>query len=101
MSINAVNKNFDLEITEIPRKKAKEESSFFVLAKYSSVGYYVVTPLLIGVFLGFGLDLYFNSKPFFVLFFIIIGFMSTIYNMYRLIKEEEKKAHHATHQHKG
>jgi len=42
--------------------KSDKENEIFMLAKNSSIGYYVVAPLLLGVFIGFGLDKYFSSS---------------------------------------
>ena len=100
-----VSKNFELETHKYSLKNSSGKTSsnmnYFVLAKYAGVGYYLVTPFILGVLLGFGLDSLFNSKPFFILFFIIIGFISSIYNLYRLIKEEEERVKNVTRQHQS
>lgn len=95
-----IGRDLNIHTKENTSKQKQKSHSNFVLAKYAGLGYYLVTPLVIGVFLGFGLDSYFGSKPFFILFFIIIGFISAIYNMYRLIKEEELNSN-ATRQHQS
>ncbi len=96
MSDYKIGRDLEIHTKEKSHSLKQRHNSNFVLAKYAGLGYYLVTPLVIGVFLGFGLDSYFGSKPFFILFFIIIGFISAIYNMYRLIKEEEANGN-ATH----
>lgn len=55
---------------------------------YLNVAYYLVTPLLAGVFLGLGLDFWFKTKPFFFLFFLILGTLASFYNIFKLLKEK-------------
>lgn len=90
MSEYKIGKDLDLEIVSNEKGKQKKKNGYFLLAKYTNIGYYLITPILLGVVIGFGLDVYFDSKPFFILIFIIIGFISTIYNLYRLVKEEKE-----------
>ncbi len=55
------------------------------LAKYFSIGYYLLTPLLVGVFSGLYIDKKFGFR-YFVLVGIAFGLVSTFYNLYRLTK---------------
>ena len=71
-------KNLNLKSSEIPRSKKPSQKNNLELAKYSNIGYYLITPLLIGVFLG----LYFHS----VLVGVVIGTVETFYNLFRLLK---------------
>ncbi|MGB4966196.1 MAG: AtpZ/AtpI family protein [Microgenomates group bacterium] len=57
------------------------------LAKSLNIGYYMLTPLLGGVFLGLLLDKYFKTKGIFVILFIVLGTISSFYNLYKLVKE--------------
>ncbi|PIY72276.1 hypothetical protein COY87_01840 [Candidatus Roizmanbacteria bacterium CG_4_10_14_0_8_um_filter_33_9] len=54
--------------------------------QYLNIGFYLITPLLIGIFSGLYLDNKFGKKPLFVLMGIVIGVLSTFYNLYRLTK---------------
>lgn len=58
-----------------------------LLAKSLNVGYYVITPLLGGVFLGLLLDRYFGTRGVFVIIMILLGTISSFYNLYKLVKE--------------
>ncbi len=58
-----------------------------VLAKSLNIGYYLLTPLLVGVFLGILLDKYFKTQGVFILIFIILGSISSFYNLYKVAKE--------------
>lgn len=58
-----------------------------VLAKSLNIGYYLLTPLLVGVFLGILLDRYFKTQGVFILIFIILGSISSFYNLYKVAKE--------------
>lgn len=68
-------------------KHAKKQTDSLVLAKYTSIGYYLIAPLLIGVFFGLGLDRVFHTKPLFMLGFLVLGMIATFYNLYSLVKK--------------
>lgn len=58
-----------------------------VLAKSLNIGYYLLTPLLVGVFLGLALDKVFQTHGVFVVILILLGTISSFYNLYKLTKE--------------
>lgn len=68
-------------------KRKEQEKLYKTLAKYTGVGYYLVTPLLVGVFLGLSIDSYLHIQPRFTIFGLILGTISTMYNLYKLVKE--------------
>lgn len=74
-------KNLSLKIKTSEKEKVNKKNSkrYLLLAKYANIGYYLLTPLLIGVFLG----LYLNK----VVIGILLGFVATIYNLFHIIKE--------------
>ena len=76
----------DTEKKIVTRKK--KETSNFLLAKYMNVGYYVMTPLFVGVFLGLVLDSYLHTKPGFTISLLILGVISTFYNLYKLTQDK-------------
>lgn len=51
-----------------------------------NIGFYIVTPILIGVFLGVTIDRILGTKPGFVIFFICFGTIASFYNLFRLTK---------------
>lgn len=63
-----------------------ENSSFSSLAKYAGLGYYLVTPLLIGVFLGLVVDHFLQTQPICILIGIFLGVGVTFYNLINLTK---------------
>lgn len=77
----------NLNLKQVPAVKKKEISKKInsLLANYASIGYYLVTPLLVGVFLGLYLEKA-TGKNIFVIFGVIIGSTGTFYNLFRLIK---------------
>lgn len=85
-------KNLNLKLgnfkdNKTSKNKSKSEiSKNILLAKYSNIGYYLVTPILIGVFLGLYLDGRLGTN-YLVVIGIIIGSISTIYNLFRLLKQ--------------
>ena len=69
------------------KKTQKREANNLLLAKSMTIGYYLITPLLLGVFVGLAIDRFLGSSPLFVLVFIIFGLVGTFYNLYKLFKE--------------
>jgi len=51
-----------------------------------NIGFYLITPLLVGIFSGLYLDKRFGTKSFFVVIGLIFGALGTFYNLYRLTK---------------
>jgi len=90
-----IDKSFDLQKVdkiEFEKKLAKNISkkSFWdknPLEKYLNIGYYLIAPIIIFLMLGLWVDKVLKTKPFFVLFFLLLGVLSSFYNLYRLIKE--------------
>jgi len=81
-------RNFNLnKVSPIKRnlKRKLDGDDKIALAKYSNIGYYLVTPLLFGVFLGLYTERLTGKKvAFFV--FLILGVLGTFYNLFKLIK---------------
>lgn len=73
------------EIEYEVKKKKKEDLSEMV--RYSSIGYYLITPLLIAICGGLWIDDYLRTRPLFTVVFIIIGTIATFYNLFKLVNE--------------
>lgn len=83
----AFDKNLNLKKSgAIRHKKKTKRENYFSLAKYFNIGYYLVTPLIIGVFLGFFLRGVTRIEGF-VVGGIIAGAVGTFYNLFKLTKE--------------
>lgn len=82
----------DLKLTHKDKhpvsQKTKKKTDNLVIANYLNLGYYIVAPLLIGVFFGFWLDKMLNTKPIFVLIFLGGGIISSFYNLWKMTKEQ-------------
>jgi len=88
-----INNDFDLENQKkffLNKKEIKINFSN-TLDIYYEIGYYIITPLLVGLFLGLYLDKIFDKRCFFVLLFIFFGALFTFYNLYRIYKDNKKK----------
>lgn len=68
-------------------KYSKSQTNSLVLAKYTSIGYYLIAPLLIGVFFGLSFDRVFDTGSLFTLGFLVFGMIATFYNLYSLVKK--------------
>lgn len=95
MSRNELSRNYykvgkDLKIQKVDKiqsKKNASETSYLMLAKSLNIGYYLITPLIVGVFLGYWIDKILNTKPVFLLVLFTIGIISSFYNLWKLVKE--------------
>lgn len=81
-----VGANLSLKQDKPPSPPQKEKKKF-LLAKYINVGYYLLAPLVAGVFFGLIADRFLKTKTLFTTVFIIVGTVGTFYNLYKLTKE--------------
>ena len=51
-----------------------------------NIGMYLAVPLLIAVFTGNWLDSKFHTKPVITLVLIVLGMISSFYNLYKILK---------------
>jgi len=63
----------------------------FSLAKDLNLGYYLVTPIVLGVFFGLFLDNLLKSGKLFFIIFFPLGIIGTFYNLYKIYKDDAKK----------
>lgn len=47
------------------------------------IGISLFTHVLVGIFIGYGLDHWLNTKPLFILIFIFLGFAAGIWQLYK------------------
>ena len=88
MSRYHINKNFEIiKRDNIKNDKPIQSQPNLALAKYLNIGYYLITPLLLGVFFGLYIEKKYNSGGKIILIAILLGFIGTVYNLYRLTKE--------------
>ncbi len=66
-------------------KKKKNYPSSKVLIH--DIGFYLIIPLLIAIPIGLYLDRKFQTRNIFTLGLIFLGFISSIYNLIRLVKK--------------
>lgn len=80
-------KNFNLHHIVERRKKVVKNNNF-ILAKNLNLGYYLITPIITGVFLGLFLDgLLKTGRTFFIILFSL-GIIGTFYNLYKIYKDD-------------
>ena len=66
-------------------KKVKKNDSLFI-ANSLNIGYYLLTPILLGVFLGLIIDKKFNLHSVGVIAGILLGTVASFYNLIKLTK---------------
>ncbi len=79
----------DLLQFRVKPKRKKRQRSVIKGLIHLNIGFYLIVPILLGVFVGYRLDLWFDTKPFFVLLFIVLGLISSFYNLWKLVREEK------------
>ncbi len=83
-----MDKNFKIKEVKKQKKQKKVLLKFnFSLANSFNIGYYLITPLVIGVFFGLLVDNFFKSRPIFTLIFLLLGSLGTFYNLWKTVKE--------------
>lgn len=86
-----IDKDFKVKISSKKPKILSKNN--FLLAKYFNIGYYIVTPLLLGVFLGLVADYYLKTKPLFTALFLLLGTVSAFYNLYKIVKDGQRTSY--------
>lgn len=81
-----INEHFEVA-PQIIEKKKVEQKEFWLNPMLYNVGIYLMTPILIGVFIGYTLDKALKTKPFFVIIFILLGTVGTFYNFWKIAKK--------------
>src|SRR3989344_2566549 len=76
----------DLKIKEVGEKdnfnkKIRTVDDKILVARSINLGYYLIIPLLFGLFFGYWLDNLFSSKPIFLLIFFSLGVVASFYNL--------------------
>lgn len=85
-----INQSLELEMEGVKNKKKKVEKQDKNSFYYESfnIGFYLIAPLISGVFLGLLIDKSLNTKPIFTITLIIFGAIGSFYNLYKLTKKE-------------
>jgi len=65
--------------------KSKEKDNY-TIAKYLNLGYYIVTPLILGICFGLLLDKALGTT-YYVKIFLFVGIAGTFYNLVKLVRE--------------
>lgn len=86
--ISKISKGFDIETPRYRTvRKKKREEEFWLNPLLYNVGIYLMTPILLGVFIGYSLDKFLETKPIFVVVFIMLGTISSFYNFWKIVKK--------------
>ncbi|MBI4225604.1 AtpZ/AtpI family protein, partial [Candidatus Roizmanbacteria bacterium] len=60
------------------RNKISQEKNFLDLRNFN-IGFYLLTPIILGVFLGLGLDSWLKTKSVFFITFLLLGTLASFY----------------------
>ncbi|NTU72982.1 AtpZ/AtpI family protein [Candidatus Roizmanbacteria bacterium] len=69
-------------------KTPEKRSSDFDYMRYMNIGFYLMIPLLAGVFGGLFIDNKLHTRPAFVISGIILGAIASLYNLIKLTNEK-------------
>ena len=78
--------NYDLKLVNNKSKPAKKGASFGF-----KISTEIVAALVVGVGIGLFVDNYFDSKPFGLIIFFILGAFAGFLNVYRVMRRIEKQ----------
>jgi F0F1-type ATP synthase assembly protein I len=84
-------KNFNLHHISKPEKKIIKSNNS-LLAKNLNLGYYLITPIIFGVFFGLFLDNQLKTKKLFLIIFFSLGIVGTFYNLYKIYKDDRENS---------
>ncbi|MEN9328679.1 MAG: putative F0F1-ATPase subunit Ca2+/Mg2+ transporter [Candidatus Parcubacteria bacterium] len=87
-NIRIVDSRGNVAFKEIDIKEAKK--NWYIDPTYLNLGFYLAAPLVGGVFLGSYLDTKFRTKPVLTLLLIVVGLISTFYNLYKILKNAQR-----------
>lgn len=82
-----INQDFVLKEKKINKRVKKNLSGKLILENSFNLGYYLITPILVGVIFGLLLDQWLDKKKLFIILFLFFGSIASFYNLYRLIKD--------------
>ncbi len=71
-----------------PFKENKKKESIEEELSYLNVGIFILVPILVGLGVGYYLDNLFKTKPLFIILLLLLGIVSSFYNLWRLIKKQ-------------
>lgn len=86
-NIYQVGHDLKIKAHDIKENKKENKNEKILLAKSLNIGYYLITPLLVGVFSGYWLDKVFRTKPMFLLLFFGLGVIGSFYNLWKTVQE--------------
>lgn len=82
-----INKKGEIVEVEKDQKTQYKKTSLGFPAQFANIGFYLITPILIGIFAGKFLDEKFRTGTFYTTILLIFGTISTFYNLYTFIKD--------------
>lgn len=81
-----LDKHLNMKLSSFPEPRPIKKKNKMDLANYANIGYYLVTPLLFGVFFGLYLDGRLGTN-YLVVIGIVIGSIGTFYNLFKILKQ--------------
>jgi len=72
-------------------KKRKKGHPLENLALISQIGIAMITPIIMGLYLGKLIDNKFNTQPIFLFVFIIMGVIAGFMNIFKIATKDTKK----------
>jgi F0F1-type ATP synthase assembly protein I len=85
-----INNKGEVETVEKPVKE-KKKGILSIPPHYFNLGFYLLVPLLGGIFIGQWLDKKFDTGALFTISLIIFGTIATFYNLIKLLHEDNTR----------
>lgn len=82
-------KNLEIVVEKNFKKKnlKEEKTNFWQISRYLNIGYYLVFPLLLLVFLGLFLKNLLKMPKDFLIIFFLLGLIGTFYNLFKIYQD--------------
>lgn len=87
MKFLVVDQNFRLKSTSLRKKKKVLRQEY--ISQSLNLGFYLVTPIVLGILIGLYLDKFFNLKGIFIIVFIFLGAIASFYNLIKIVRQEK------------
>lgn len=71
----------------MPKKPVKDSKGLENVALITQVGISMVTPILLGLYIGKKLDGWLNTSPLFLLILIILGIGASFTNLFKIVEK--------------
>lgn len=79
--------DFSEDVKDVVDETFIESNFLDIVVQISSVAWTTIANIAVGIFIGYWLDNFFGSQPFFIIVFSILGVFASIYYLYNFSRK--------------